>query len=213
MGAVTTKPITLRTCFSAPLSTRHVTSVVEMSCPSLYETHWSFGIHNVDAVLALHKVTSLKMTVNYEDIVNMQASMTWYANPVFLPNFDKEIADAIKYEGLPPLEPETAKADIVVFRNVGCIFLKNDATRSVSEQVFCRSLYIHQPRVLLLRIATLLPALRRLLIFPGSVRSDNGWCGTGRPVELDENNTGAAVGDMLWKYLREIQAETTILLE
>ncbi|KAJ7098293.1 carbohydrate esterase family 9 protein [Mycena epipterygia] len=49
------------------------------------------------------------------------------------PNFDKEIADAIKYEGLPPLEPETAKADVVVFRNVGCIFLKNDATRSVSE--------------------------------------------------------------------------------
>ncbi|KAJ7698627.1 carbohydrate esterase family 9 protein [Mycena rosella] len=49
------------------------------------------------------------------------------------PNFDKEIADAIKYEGLPPLEPETAKSDIVVFRNVGSIFLKNAATRGVSE--------------------------------------------------------------------------------
>ncbi|KAJ7484418.1 carbohydrate esterase family 9 protein [Mycena latifolia] len=49
------------------------------------------------------------------------------------PNFDKEIADAIKYEGLPPLEPETAKADVVVFRNVGSIFLKDAATRGVSE--------------------------------------------------------------------------------
>ncbi|KAJ6572056.1 carbohydrate esterase family 9 protein [Mycena capillaripes] len=49
------------------------------------------------------------------------------------PNFDKEIADAIKYEGLPPLEPETVKSDVVVFRNVNSIFLKNSTTRSVSE--------------------------------------------------------------------------------
>ncbi|KAJ6491356.1 carbohydrate esterase family 9 protein [Mycena vitilis] len=49
------------------------------------------------------------------------------------PNFDKEIADAIKYEGLPPLEPETAKSDVVVFRNVGSIFLKNSVTRGVNQ--------------------------------------------------------------------------------
>ncbi|KAJ7669296.1 carbohydrate esterase family 9 protein [Mycena polygramma] len=49
------------------------------------------------------------------------------------PNFDKEIADAIKYEGLPPLEPQAAKSDVVVFRNVGSIFLKDPATRSVSQ--------------------------------------------------------------------------------
>ncbi|KAF7348547.1 Carbohydrate esterase family 9 protein [Mycena venus] len=49
------------------------------------------------------------------------------------PNFDKEIADAIKYEGLPPLEPKPAKADVVVFRNVGGIFLKDPTTRRVSE--------------------------------------------------------------------------------
>ncbi|KAJ7253712.1 carbohydrate esterase family 9 protein [Mycena haematopus] len=49
------------------------------------------------------------------------------------PNFSRERADAIKYEGLPPLEPETAKSDAVVFRNVGSIFLKNAATRSVDE--------------------------------------------------------------------------------
>ncbi|KAF8217751.1 composite domain of metallo-dependent hydrolase [Mycena galopus ATCC 62051] len=49
------------------------------------------------------------------------------------PNFDKEVADAIKYDGLPPLEPKTAKSDVVVFRNVGSIFLKNPATRRVNE--------------------------------------------------------------------------------
>jgi hypothetical protein len=49
------------------------------------------------------------------------------------PDFEKEISDAIKYEGLPPLEPETAKSDVVVFWNVGSIFLKNKTTRGISE--------------------------------------------------------------------------------
>ncbi|KAJ7255303.1 carbohydrate esterase family 9 protein [Mycena rebaudengoi] len=48
------------------------------------------------------------------------------------PDFEKEIADAIKYEGLPPLEPETFTSDIVVFRNVGSILLK-DSKRRISE--------------------------------------------------------------------------------
>ncbi|KAF8217750.1 carbohydrate esterase family 9 protein [Mycena galopus ATCC 62051] len=49
------------------------------------------------------------------------------------PDFDKETADAIKYEGLPPLEPPRAKSDVVVFWNVGSIFLKNAVTRRISE--------------------------------------------------------------------------------
>ncbi|KAJ6469481.1 hypothetical protein C8R45DRAFT_432289 [Mycena sanguinolenta] len=49
------------------------------------------------------------------------------------PDFDKETLDAIKYEGLPPLEPETVQSDVVVFWNVGSIFLKNEATRRISE--------------------------------------------------------------------------------
>ncbi|KAK7059701.1 carbohydrate esterase family 9 protein [Favolaschia claudopus] len=49
------------------------------------------------------------------------------------PNFDKEIADAIKYEGLPPLEPEKSEPEVVVFKNVGSIFLKNPATQRVDE--------------------------------------------------------------------------------
>ncbi|KAJ6616478.1 carbohydrate esterase family 9 protein [Mycena sp. CBHHK59/15] len=48
------------------------------------------------------------------------------------PNFDKEAADAIKYEGLPPLEPEMVASDVVVFSNVGSVFIK-DAGRGVSE--------------------------------------------------------------------------------
>ncbi|KAF7334287.1 Carbohydrate esterase family 9 protein [Mycena sanguinolenta] len=55
------------------------------------------------------------------------------------PNFDKEIADAIKYEGLPPLEPETAKADVVVFTNVSSIFVKNPTTRRVDEVFKCNA--------------------------------------------------------------------------
>ncbi|KAJ7255306.1 carbohydrate esterase family 9 protein [Mycena rebaudengoi] len=48
------------------------------------------------------------------------------------PDFSKEIADAIKYEGLPPLEPESSTSDTVVFTNVGGVFLKN-ADLGVSE--------------------------------------------------------------------------------
>ncbi|KAJ7512469.1 hypothetical protein B0H11DRAFT_1898948 [Mycena galericulata] len=49
------------------------------------------------------------------------------------PDFDKEILDTIKYEGLPPLEPVKADLDVVVFWNVGELFLKDEATRSVSQ--------------------------------------------------------------------------------
>jgi hypothetical protein len=48
------------------------------------------------------------------------------------PDFEKEIADAIKYEGLPPLEPETSTSDIVVFTNVGSVLLK-DSKRGITE--------------------------------------------------------------------------------
>ncbi|CCM03596.1 uncharacterized protein FIBRA_05734 [Fibroporia radiculosa] len=39
-----------------------------------------------------------------------------------VPNFDKEAADAIKYEGLPPLEPKKADSDVVLFTNVKNVF-------------------------------------------------------------------------------------------
>jgi hypothetical protein len=40
-----------------------------------------------------------------------------------VPNFDKETSEAVEYEGLPPLEPEKAHSDIVIFQNVKAVFL------------------------------------------------------------------------------------------
>ncbi|KAF7323617.1 Carbohydrate esterase family 9 protein [Mycena kentingensis (nom. inval.)] len=49
------------------------------------------------------------------------------------PNWDKEAEDAVKYEGLPPLEPVYAEQDVVVFTNVGSIFVKDPKTNGVKE--------------------------------------------------------------------------------
>ncbi|KAJ7054501.1 composite domain of metallo-dependent hydrolase [Mycena amicta] len=49
------------------------------------------------------------------------------------PNWDKEIAETIKYEGLPPLEPVKSVKGIIVFQNVGSIFFKDPKTRVVNE--------------------------------------------------------------------------------
>lgn len=38
------------------------------------------------------------------------------------PNFDEEAEAALKYEGLPPLAPEHAKSNFVVFRNVSSVY-------------------------------------------------------------------------------------------
>ncbi|KZV63157.1 carbohydrate esterase family 9 protein [Peniophora sp. CONT] len=46
-----------------------------------------------------------------------------FQNAPETPNFDKEAADALKYEGLPPLAPNATKADIVVFSNVRSVVL------------------------------------------------------------------------------------------
>ncbi|EPQ57395.1 carbohydrate esterase family 9 protein [Gloeophyllum trabeum ATCC 11539] len=40
------------------------------------------------------------------------------------PDFDKEARDALEYEGLPPLLPEHAEAEVVVFTNVGSVYVK-----------------------------------------------------------------------------------------
>ncbi|KAF7428612.1 hypothetical protein PC9H_007839 [Pleurotus ostreatus] len=54
------------------------------------------------------------------------------------PNFDKEAADAIKYEGLPPLVPSKAKSDVVIFSNVSSLFVKSSGT---IKQVFGTSAF------------------------------------------------------------------------
>ncbi|KAJ7026167.1 carbohydrate esterase family 9 protein [Mycena alexandri] len=49
------------------------------------------------------------------------------------PTWDKEIKDAIKYEGLPPLEAEPVRGKVVVLRNVGRMFLRAGRGGSVRE--------------------------------------------------------------------------------
>ncbi|KDQ57532.1 hypothetical protein JAAARDRAFT_35246 [Jaapia argillacea MUCL 33604] len=39
-----------------------------------------------------------------------------------VPNFDKQAADAVKFDGLPPLEPKKADSDYVLFTNVRSVF-------------------------------------------------------------------------------------------
>lgn len=40
------------------------------------------------------------------------------------PNFDQEAEQALKYNGLPPLEPKKSGPDIVVFTNMSSIYLR-----------------------------------------------------------------------------------------
>ena len=53
-----------------------------------------------------------------------------------VPDFDQETEDAVKYDGLPPLEMKKSKADVVVFSNIHTIYRKNGKT---VEQIFSHS--------------------------------------------------------------------------
>lgn len=44
------------------------------------------------------------------------------------PNFDKEALEAVEYDGLPPLDAENAKSDVVIFTNVRSIYLRQGHT-------------------------------------------------------------------------------------
>ncbi|PFH51541.1 hypothetical protein AMATHDRAFT_2992 [Amanita thiersii Skay4041] len=46
------------------------------------------------------------------------------------PNFDKERADALKFDGLPPLEVQQTDEATVMFTNVGSLFVKNGSSIS-----------------------------------------------------------------------------------
>ncbi|KAJ7476747.1 hypothetical protein FB451DRAFT_1557507 [Mycena latifolia] len=47
---------------------RHAESLVELSCISQYPSRWSFGMHNVDVISQLYKLTSLEMSVNLAEV-------------------------------------------------------------------------------------------------------------------------------------------------
>ncbi|KAM5543993.1 hypothetical protein V8D89_002610 [Ganoderma adspersum] len=44
------------------------------------------------------------------------------------PNFDKEVEETLKYDGLPPLEPTQSKSSTVVLTNVMSVFLREEFT-------------------------------------------------------------------------------------
>ncbi|EJF61654.1 composite domain of metallo-dependent hydrolase [Dichomitus squalens LYAD-421 SS1] len=44
------------------------------------------------------------------------------------PNFDKEVNETLKHDGLPPLEPVRSKSNTVVFTNVSSVFLREEYT-------------------------------------------------------------------------------------
>jgi hypothetical protein len=42
-----------------------------------------------------------------------------------VPNFDKDAKEALRYDGLPPLEPKKSKSDLMAFNNVRAVWTKN----------------------------------------------------------------------------------------
>jgi hypothetical protein len=50
-----------------------------------------------------------------------------------VPDFEQEAKDAIKYDGLPPLEMTRSKSDIVAFHHVNAVYLRRG---NKIEQVF-----------------------------------------------------------------------------
>ncbi|KAJ7025504.1 hypothetical protein C8F04DRAFT_1128212 [Mycena alexandri] len=49
-------------------------TLVELACPAGYESGWSFGAHNIDAICKLAKLKTLTMSVNAEDVQGVEPS-------------------------------------------------------------------------------------------------------------------------------------------
>ncbi|KAF8149283.1 hypothetical protein K438DRAFT_1733783, partial [Mycena galopus ATCC 62051] len=47
----------------------HADSLVELSCPSDYETRWSFGAHCLDTISRMHSAEKLEFSVNADDVL------------------------------------------------------------------------------------------------------------------------------------------------
>lgn len=48
-----------------------------------------------------------------------------FQHPPPTPNFDEEAAEALKYDGLPPLAGKAAPGKVVVFTNLSSVFMRN----------------------------------------------------------------------------------------
>jgi hypothetical protein len=51
-----------------------------------------------------------------------------FQKPPATPNFDREAYEAIKYNGLPPLQMQRAKSDVVIFLNVTNVFVRRQGS-------------------------------------------------------------------------------------
>ncbi|KAJ6459016.1 hypothetical protein C8R45DRAFT_556897 [Mycena sanguinolenta] len=49
----------------------HAESLMELSCPAVYESRFSFGTHNVNVVSLLHRLTRLEMSINAVTVRNV----------------------------------------------------------------------------------------------------------------------------------------------
>jgi hypothetical protein len=53
-----------------------------------------------------------------------------------MPNFDDKAAEAVKYNGLPPLEPKSSAVGTVVFTNVKSLFTRSSSGSNIMQQSF-----------------------------------------------------------------------------
>ncbi|OJT07645.1 hypothetical protein TRAPUB_1485 [Trametes pubescens] len=51
------------------------------------------------------------------------------------PNFDKEVKEALKYEGLPPLKPKASVSHAVVFANASTVFVRDASSATGIKQI------------------------------------------------------------------------------
>ncbi|KAJ7778677.1 hypothetical protein DFH07DRAFT_795555 [Mycena maculata] len=69
------KPDPLADRFFGTVLASHALTLVELSCPAGHEGRWSFGPHNVDAILPLRKLEILHLSVNPQDVADVEPPM------------------------------------------------------------------------------------------------------------------------------------------
>ena len=62
----------------------------------------------------------------------MSVKPSRFQSPSKTPDFDKEAADAVAYEGLPPLEPRSVQR--AIFTNVNSLYVRSGDSVSVQER-------------------------------------------------------------------------------
>ncbi|KAJ7023855.1 hypothetical protein C8F04DRAFT_1047773 [Mycena alexandri] len=70
-GSASPKPDPLASTFFETVLPAHAKTLVELSCPACHDGRWSFGVHNVDAILPLRQLETLDMTVNAGDVIDI----------------------------------------------------------------------------------------------------------------------------------------------